>query len=467
MPTTQSTPIKDLSLDLNNYRTVPQPDEVSAVQAMISISPDYFWGLMESMLADEGYLPTENILVLDEGTKLTVREGNRRIAVLKIIHDLLPASLLGVPDSHQLRIKNLSPQWLADNANVPCAIYTLAEASIVDRIVTLAHGKGDKASRDKWNAVARARHSRDVQKASEPGLDILEKYVAQGKNLTSDQAKRWAGDYPLTVLDEAIKKIYPRLGATSTIDLAKKYPVIPYQNEFDSILLNIGFQNIKFGTLRSGDFASRYGIPQGSPPPSPPVGGGNPGGGAPGSGGGNPGGGAGGGGGRGTRRKPTQPMNDPRTVIQALKKFKVVGPSREKVASLRNEAQYLDLEKNPIAFCFLLRSMFEISAKAYCDDQAGKPNAPKALKNDGSDRNLVHVLRDIYDFMVIVPTTGKPDPAIQRQLHGAITDLASAESILSVTSMNQLVHNPRFAIRASDISIMFHNIFPLLEAMNK
>jgi hypothetical protein len=68
--------------------------------------------------------------------------------------------------------------------------------------------------------------------------------------------------------------------------------------------------------------------------------------------------------------------------------------------------------------------------------------------------------------MITLPT-GKPDPAIQRQLHGALTDLASPESILSVMSMNQLVHNPKFSVRASDISTMFGNIFPLLEAMNK
>jgi uncharacterized protein (DUF924 family) len=153
-------------------------------------------------------------------------------------------------------------------------------------------------------------------------------------------------------------------------------------------------------------------------------------------------------------------------VTQTLKKFKILGNGREKVVSLRNEALWLDLEKNPIAFCFLLRSMFEISAKAYCNDQVGKSNAPKAVKADGNDRQLVEVLRDIYTFMITLPS-GKQDQAIKRQLHGAITDLASSESILSVTSMNQLVHNPRFAIRASDISVMFGNIFPLLEAMNK
>lgn len=135
------------------------------------------------------------------------------------------------------------------------------------------------------------------------------------------------------------------------------------------------------------------------------------------------------------------------------------------MVSLRDEARHLDLDTNPIAFCFLLRSMFEISAKAYCDDHkaAGGPSATKA---DGTDRRLVDVLKDIYQHMVSLPS-GKPDPLIQRQLYGALTELANPESILSVTSMNQLVHNLKFSIRALDISTMFGNIFPLLEAMNK
>ena len=44
--------------------------------------------------------------------------------------------------------------------------------------------------------------------------------------------------------------------------------------------------------------------------------------------------------------------------------------------------------------------MFEISAKAYCNDHAATPGAPQATKADGSDRKLADVLRDIYNYMV-------------------------------------------------------------------
>ena len=52
-------------------------------------------------------------------------------------------------------------------------------------------------------------------------------------------------------------------------------------------------------------------------------------------------------------------------------------------------------------------------------------------------------------------------------LHGSIATIAAPESLLSVTSMNQLVHNTSFTVTESAISSIFHNIFPLLKEMNK
>ena len=48
MPTTALLDVKSLILDLHNFRTVPQKDEVRAVHAMVSMSPDSFWALTES-----------------------------------------------------------------------------------------------------------------------------------------------------------------------------------------------------------------------------------------------------------------------------------------------------------------------------------------------------------------------------------------------------------------------------------
>ncbi|HLK15866.1 MAG TPA: hypothetical protein VKT78_13765 [Fimbriimonadaceae bacterium] len=450
------------------------------MQAMVSISPDRFWALAASLL-DDGYLPTENILVLKTdptaGT-LTVKEGNRRIAALKLIHGIHKSDDLVIPESTLARIKCTNAEWKKNNQTVPCTIYPPEDAAIVDRIVTLAHGKGEKAGRDQWNAVARARHNRDFNLGSEPALDQLEKYLASGKNLTAQQKERWAGDYPLTVLEEAMKRLALRLGSANAPELARKYPAIDRRHEYEEVLRDIGQKLLGFEAIRKqgADFAIAYGIPQvrssaaGAAPGSAPASSTANADAAPGSVTGgdqaNPNAPATSGKTRpGTSQAPGAPgartaahaINDPRAVTKALKQFVPKGNGRQKMVTLRDEALKLKLRDNPLAFCFLLRSMFEISAKLYAAD-----HQIRATKPDGKDKTLADLLRDNTRHL----TGGNRSSPMGKVLHGAQTELARPDGILSVTSMNQLVHSTTFSVQPQDISTLFGNIYPLLEAMN-
>jgi hypothetical protein len=102
-------PVKSLNLDLHNFRTLPQRDELHAIQALISLKTDYFWALMESLI-ESGYLPTENILVLktDNEDSIVVKEGNRRIAALKLTHGYVSTNSLGLPKNIQETINRIS-----------------------------------------------------------------------------------------------------------------------------------------------------------------------------------------------------------------------------------------------------------------------------------------------------------------------------------------------------------------------
>lgn len=133
--------------------------------------------------------------------------------------------------------------------SVLCYLYT--KSAIVDKIVDLAHGKGEKAGRTQWTAIARARHNRDRNNSSEPALDLLEKYLRVGRNVTTEEKELWAGDFPLTVLGEAIQKIAPRLGLSHSPSLAKEYPAIPYRDPVEEIILAIGRDEIGFPKIRS------------------------------------------------------------------------------------------------------------------------------------------------------------------------------------------------------------------------
>lgn len=482
MPTTSQIEVSNLKLDLKNFRTVPQKKESDAIKAMISIKPDRFFAVMESIIQD-GYLPTENIIILNNGTDNIVMEGNRRIAALKLIHGHYKLSDFGLPASIIDSINKLDSTWKAENLQVPCTVFTLEEEAKVDKVVALAHGKGEKASRDPWNSVARARHNRDVKGGSEQGLDLLEKYLKKGNNLNGQQKERWGGEYPLTVLDEALRKSFLRLGFPSIVELVKKYPQIPQLYELESILLDIGLEQIKFETLRNVqlDFPTNYGIaailetptqPHSNNPQTPTT--------------------SSSGSSTGSTSQsnttpnsnqnttpttssnststpvsPTTPntpappkavaVNDPKHVAQLLKKFSPRGANRQKVVTLRDEIKKLKIADNPIAFCFLLRSMFEISGKAYSAD-----HGLSMTKSGGKDKTLADVLRGITTHL----TNNNSNTQMVKVLHGAMTELGKADGLLSVTSMNNLVHSPVFTISQSDLCTVFSNIYPLLEAMN-
>ncbi len=465
---------------MKNYRTVPQKSEQDAINAMIAIKPDRFYAVVESIIED-GYLPTENLIILDD-SGYVVKEGNRRTAALKLIHGIHDKDDFNIPDSLKKRIDSLNGNWIKDNQEIPCSIYSKKEKDKVDKIVNLTHAKGEKASRDPWTSVAKARQNRDEKKAHEPTLDILEKYLAGGKNVTNQQKERWSGDYPLTVLDEALRTVIGRLGYHSIADLAKHYPKTKYCNELEDMMRDIGLQVFGFKEIRSktSDFAANYRIPviqtqQNNKPSN-------------------------------TSNQPiaqngnnldnlvlsaqspqnqanngqrttfpnsfSQQLNqasgkpkayaifDQRTVTNTLRKFNPTGNDRQKLVTLRDELKKLKVKDNPIAFCFLLRSMFEISANIYCRENSIQTAETK------NDKTKQKTLKQLLSAVTRHLTSNNSNQGMVKALHGANSELSKSSGLLSVTSMNQLVHNQYFSIAPHDIFTLFNNVYPLLEAMN-
>lgn len=467
--------VKDIYQNLDNLRTVSQKDETSAIRSLIAINPDWFYSLMESIL-DSGYLPIENIIVVKHGAKkYTVHEGNRRAAILKILLGIMDPKDFDLPKNITEQLPITNKQWLKDNKKVPCLVYEPSDQAVVDRIVSLVHAKGEKAGRLKWNSVARAREARDKAGKAQPGLDLLEKYIAKGRNSNQQQKDRWSGDYPMSVLDEVLPKLLPRLKLTSVADVVTKYPSLAQRTELENLLHDIGTGTVGFKEIRA-DFETtmaRIGFPAPTAKGGSGSGGGSGAGAGTGSGSGSGGGGSSGGtggvsgGGSGGGTGKAHGSDDPKTVTKLLKGFTIHGKNREKVADLRKEALSLKLKDTPLAFCFVLRSMFEISAKAYCDDHGIALQTMKVKKGATvkEDKKLAKLLGEISDHL-IAAAKAAGDKSLQKDLHGAKTELTRAEGVLSVTSLNQLVHNPKFSVAASDIARLFTNIFPLLQKMN-
>lgn len=460
--------ISNIFLDLKNYRMLPQKNEVDSVNAMIAISADRFYGVLASILEDE-FLLNENIIVIKDGEKYISKEGNRRIAALKLIHGILNIDDFPLlPESLQKAIRNLDDDWKQRNRMIPCTIFEIAESDKADKIVSLTHGKGEKASRDPWTSVATARHNRD-NGAKETGLSLLEKYISIGKNLNTHQKERWSGDYPLTVLNEALRYIPSRMGFSNSIELTDNYPKVKGLDNLEAVLLDIGLGNLQFKHIRNEkeDFLLGYGFAplQNKDEEDANSQGGQSGQNGSSTGAGNSSnsnknesstnGGENGQNNSGAKKNKANATNDSRQVKAQLKKLSPTG-NRPKVVTLKKELLAIKIADNPIAFCFLLRSILEISAKLYCEENG----IPTAKKN--KEKTLQELINSAYNHL----TDNGNNTGMVRALHGAQVEITNANRVLSVTSLNQLVHGPTFSLSEKDVCTTFSNVYPLLEAIN-
>ncbi len=423
-------------------------------------------------------MPIENIIVQKDGNQLIVKEGNRRIASLKICLGYLNIDDLNFPKSLRDKVSSITKKWIKSNYKIACSVYLEKEKDRVNRIVSLVHGKGQRASRDPWEAIAKARYNRDENGKNEPGLTVLDKYISLKNPLSDEEVIEWSGNYPISILDEALKKIAPVIGCKNAVELSSNYPKISKIKLIDRIILEIGRKEVGFKEIRKNknEFLDTYGFHepdigketntnnggsnQKSNSPSPNNSSENTGSSSSFSGDNiegntstsdyqtndnNQG------------RSNANANNTLRAVHERLREFSPKGPHREKVVTLRNEMQKLNIRSTPIAFCFLLRSAFEISAKAYC-----KENSIRDKTKNGQDMKLVDILRKCVDRL----TENMSDRENLKILHGAMTEIAKKDGILSITSLNQLIHNPTFSIQPPDIAILFGNVYPLLEKLN-
>jgi hypothetical protein len=101
--------------------------------------------------------------------------------------------------------------------------------------------------------------------------------------------------------------------------------------------------------------------------------------------------------------------------------------------------------------------MFELSVKAYAKDHK---SANIKLMDGSSERPLRKLLGDIANHLM------QGNPEVQKAIKPAFVELSNSKGILSVDSLNQLVHHPHHSITTPELCVVFHRVFPLLQAMN-
>ncbi len=445
--------VKSLYLDLKNYRSTPQKNEIEAVKSLIAASPDWFEGLLDSLI-DNGYASLENIGILKDNGKSIVLECNRRIAAIKIIHGYIKLDNLRLSPKMRNKLTSVSADWIKNNMKVPCIIFNSTEEPILREIIARTHGTDDRAGRLTWDSISKARNSRDVLKNPEPELDLLEQIFRSGDCHTEDDARNWATKYPYTIYNESITSIV-RILNISIYDLRDRYAAgdIPEDTVklLEQVIADIGNKKITYKEIRDASrrvnksFYVTYGfhaLPEtptiGTPPPS------------------------------------TPPSTGPRVgnapeigsirhcdkILKSLKTGHFKSDGASKLSTLLKELIRTNHDDTPNAFALLMRCFILTGTEIFCQDH----NIP--LKNGkGEEKNLITLIKDTHNYIVNHPPVNTSIKDWKRELTMSLQVLTDEASLLSTACMNVIQHRRNASANPYSMRIAFANIQAFLNAL--
>lgn len=147
--------VSSLLLDPLNPRNPPVDAQDEAIKALIAEQGSKLIALMKDIAAN-GMSPADRLLVLQDGRRFVVLEGNRRIAALKILDnpDLAVGTAIARP------AKRIARDRVVKTEKVDCAVAATREQ--VRPWIKLRHdGESDGAGTVRWGGRQRARFGSD------------------------------------------------------------------------------------------------------------------------------------------------------------------------------------------------------------------------------------------------------------------------------------------------------------------
>jgi hypothetical protein len=106
--------LKDLALDLDNYRIPTRREDQSAALAYLFLSEEVTKACL--LILRNGYFDNELPIVIEDGNGYIVLEGNRRVSALKALQDpnLVPA--------HTAEVRSLLKRYAVEVNDLPTEI---------------------------------------------------------------------------------------------------------------------------------------------------------------------------------------------------------------------------------------------------------------------------------------------------------------------------------------------------------
>ena len=199
LETTTKVPVARLRLDRSNPRLVGEGAEASDEWIIAHLYRSAELDELLQSISENGYLDIEPLVVLPEsdGVTLTVLEGNRRLATLRLLRE--PELVSRIASREKLRIK---PQEVEESLRPTLdkvSVYPVASRERARAFIGFKHINGPA----KWDAYAKARFAADwYRKGRAQGIGLQQ--IANAIGDRHDTVKRMVS--AIYVLEQARKE---------------------------------------------------------------------------------------------------------------------------------------------------------------------------------------------------------------------------------------------------------------------
>jgi len=421
---TKTIPVGQLLLDLQNPRHENVASQKDAIRALIDTEGHKLVVLAKDV-QKHGLSPIDRLLVLRSGRNYTVVEGNRRLAVVKILAN--PRLAEGTVIESQMK-------RLSGEGSIPveadCAIAPGRKAA--KHWMELRHGgEAEGAGVVPWSTLAANRFGGNPGREASAAIRFLEQVEgAYPKNEVMQALIREVADNKLTTLGRLIldSNFQQRAGMVSSVEsLAFEFPAAALEDFFEQVLTDLA-TSVGISSLRKKPDRAKY--LSKTPEPDP-----------------------------GKRKSKASPLSEskrqkakpkpPKRPAKPPKPFADLSVTNlgERIENIVGEFQGIDIDLRPNAAALLLRAILELSVDQYI--------AKKKLSTEGRLRKRVQRALNEVD------STRKDE-----RFQGVRQGLSDGTSLLAVATLHGYVHNPHFHPGGSEIRAIAANLTPLLEALN-
>jgi len=459
MPT-KSLRVDDLRLDLNNPRIPEASGQRDALQKIISDQDVKLVALAESIVED-GLNPMDRLLVIpssDEAGKFVVIEGNRRLAVLKVLQNPTALTGIDVRPSIQKRLEALAATFDIKSVEPLDCFEVAARADGAMWIQQRHTGENGGRGIVDWGGVATRRF-----RGTDPALQALD-FTLQYGSLSDAEKDEIADGFPISTLDRLLSTPAVRAEIGVEIKAGKLLTGLPFEEvlrPIKRIVLDLAKGHKKVTDLKLQPQMLGYAKSLGTDLPDlsklststvpvedlrPPTTG------SKGKGGRKGSGGTSGGSSTGTTRGRSTTR---RTLITRSHSLNV---TNTKIAEIAKELRSLDLTKHAHAISVLLRVFLELSVDQYLTRHSIPLRTTPSGGARAVDKSLKKKVDEAVDHMI---KAGVP----RKELDGIRKASSDKNSPLHVDTLHNYVHNAFYSPTERDLTVAWDNGLPFFERL--